>query len=174
MPPHPPTLDTVPATALLRRVGSLRVGDLAKRTGKTVRALHLYEELGLLEPSLRSKGGFRLYDRDSELRVRFISKLQEMGFSLSEIQSIVRDWENAGSAPDAMKRLRDLYTAKLTETRAQIARLRELEKEMQASLDYLDTCDTCDPKRVVEACTCCDLHEEGHTEPELVKGVHQR
>ena len=167
-----PVLQTLPATSLVRAAGSLRVGDLAKRTGKTVRALHLYEELGLLEPSLRSKGGFRLYDRESELRVRFISKLQDMGFSLGEIQSIVRDWASAGSAPDAMKRLRDLYTAKLAETRSQIARLRELEGEMQATLDYLDTCDTCDPKRVVEACTCCDLHEEGHAEPELVKGLH--
>ena len=170
----PPVIDTVPESALVRRAGALRVGDLAKRTGKTVRALHLYEELGLLEPSLRSKGGFRLYDRESELRVRFIAKLQDMGFSLSEIQAIVRDWAHAGSAPDAMKRLRDLYTAKLAETRSQIARLHELEQEMQASLDYLDTCDTCDPKRVVASCTCCDQHEEGHTEPELVKGVHQR
>ncbi len=40
---------------------SLKVGELAKRTGKTVRAVHLYEELGLLAPAVRSKGGFRLY-----------------------------------------------------------------------------------------------------------------
>ncbi len=39
----------------------LKVGELAKRTGKTVRAVHLYEELGLLDPAVRSKGGFRLY-----------------------------------------------------------------------------------------------------------------
>ena len=37
----------------------LKVGELAKRTGKTVRAVHLYEELGLLTPAVRSKGGFR-------------------------------------------------------------------------------------------------------------------
>ena len=41
----------------------LKVGELAKRTGKTVRAIHLYEELGLLAPAVRSKGGFRLYSR---------------------------------------------------------------------------------------------------------------
>ena len=40
----------------------LRVGDLARQTGKTVRAIHLYEELGLLAPATRSSGGFRLYD----------------------------------------------------------------------------------------------------------------
>ncbi len=35
----------------------MRVGDLARETGKTVRAIHLYEELGLLTPGGRSKGG---------------------------------------------------------------------------------------------------------------------
>ena len=52
----------------------LRVGDLARRTGKSVRAIHLYEELGLLEPATRSSGGFRLYhdaavDRAVEIHV---------------------------------------------------------------------------------------------------------
>jgi hypothetical protein len=47
----------------------LRVGDVARLAGKTVRALHLYEELGILEPTLRSKGGFRLYNHDAVRRV---------------------------------------------------------------------------------------------------------
>src|SRR6266545_692743 len=94
----------------------LRVGDLAQRTNKTVRALHLYEELGLLRPSERSKGGFRLYGPDAAVRVRWISKLQEMGFSLPEIREVLNDWESSGSAPDAMYRVRELYTQKLKGT----------------------------------------------------------
>ena len=42
----------------------LKVGDLARKTGKSVRALRLYEELGLLQPRTRSDGGFRLYGAD--------------------------------------------------------------------------------------------------------------
>ncbi|MEI8256729.1 MAG: MerR family transcriptional regulator, partial [Deltaproteobacteria bacterium] len=67
----------------------LRVGDLAQRANKTVRALHLYEELGLLRPSERSKGGFRLFGHEAVVRVRWIAKLQEMGFSLPEIKEMV-------------------------------------------------------------------------------------
>src|SRR4051812_28048675 len=70
---------------------ALRVGDLAKRTGKTGRALHLYEEPGLPAPAQRSGGGYRLYNRDSELRVRWIDKLQQMGFSLTDIKQVVRE-----------------------------------------------------------------------------------
>src|ERR1700748_693073 len=105
---------------------TLKVGELARRAGKTVRALHLYEELGLLDPIERSKGGFRLYAEDALVRVRWISKLQDMGFSPRDIRKMLRQWEHSGSAPDAMVRVGDLLKNKLDETRAQIARLRAL------------------------------------------------
>ena len=154
--------------SLVRR--TLRVGELARLSGKTVRALHLYEEMGLLVPVERSKGGYRLYDADSVTRVRWIAKLQEMAFSLSDIQSMARQWEQSGSAPGAMAKVERLMTEKLAETREQIARLRALESELQASLDYLRTCPTCDPKQLIEACGACELHAETERAPELVAG----
>src|ERR1700744_6339599 len=71
----------------------MQIGDLARETGKTVRAIQLYEELGLLAPAARSKGRFRLYTREALMRIRWIGKLQGMGFSLGDIQTIVREWE---------------------------------------------------------------------------------
>ena len=47
----------------------MRVGELAKAAGKTDRAMHLYEELGLLEPRARSEGGFRLYGPEAVDRI---------------------------------------------------------------------------------------------------------
>src|SRR5258706_9650684 len=94
----------------------LRVGELAKRTGKTVRAIHLYEELGLLAPAGRSKGRFRLYSHDALTRIRWIGKLQEMGFSLADMRTVVLEWERVESAPGAMKRMRAVYARKLEET----------------------------------------------------------
>ena len=169
MPVQLPVLNSkTPEQPLLRR--TLRVGTLARLSGKTVRALHLYEELGLLEPVERSKGGYRLYDEDSVTRVRWISKLQEMGFSLGAIQAMARQWERSGSAPGAMAKVEELLKEKLTDTREQIARLQTLEAELQASLDYLRTCPTCDPKQIIEACSACELHAESEQAPELVAG----
>src|SRR5678815_3619763 len=82
----------------------LKVGELAKRTGKTVRAVHLYEELGLLQPAVRSKGGFRLYSARATRRIEWIQKLQDLGFSLTEIKAFLRDWEESETAPKAMDR----------------------------------------------------------------------
>jgi DNA-binding transcriptional MerR regulator len=148
----------------------MQIGDLARETGKTVRAIHLYEELGLLTPAGRSKGGFRLYAGDALLRIRWIGKLQEMGFSLADIQTIVREWEHVGSAPGAMKGMREVYVRKLGETREQLRRLEALADELVGSVAYLDTCDVCDPQRLLSACNCCDLHDKELDVPELVLG----
>jgi DNA-binding transcriptional MerR regulator len=148
---------------------TLRVGELARAAGKTVRALHLYEELGLLVPVERSKGGYRLYDEDALTRVRWISKLQEMGLSLSNIQDLTRQWEQSSSAPLAMAQVEELLSDKLAETRAQMSRLAKLEAELQASLDYLRTCPSCD-QQIVDACSSCELHDEHEHAPELDAG----
>ena len=71
----------------------MRVGELAKAVGKTVRAMHLYEELGLLEPRARSEGGFRLYGPEAVDRIHWIVKLQAIGFTLAEIQGFVKDFQ---------------------------------------------------------------------------------
>jgi DNA-binding transcriptional MerR regulator len=148
----------------------LQIGDLARETGKTVRAIHLYEELGLLAPAARSKGRFRLYAPEASVRIRWIARLQEMGFSLGDIQTIVREWERIESAPGAMKRMRQVYARKLEETREHRRRIEALEHELEASLQYLDTCDVCDPQRLISACERCDLHDKEQDVPELVLG----
>jgi MerR family copper efflux transcriptional regulator len=150
----------------------LRVGDLAKRTGKTVRALHLYEELGLLPPASRSDAGYRLYSADSITRVEWIVRLQDAGLSLPEIRELLASWGASATAPDAMKKVTELYLRKLDDTRKQIARLRELESELERSLGYLETCTSCEPERVVSACPSCDRHECDDHAPVLVAGFH--
>src|SRR5438477_1744856 len=119
--------------------GLLQVGDLARLSKKTVRAIHLYEELGLLRPHARSKGRYRVFSSDAVVRVRWIGKLQDLGLSLSTIQSIVREWEGSPSAPGAMAKMRDVYRQKLASTRHQIERLEALETELAESLKYLET-----------------------------------
>ena len=107
-----------------------------------------------MRPAGRSKGRFRLYGNEALLRIRWIGKLQDMGFSLSDIQTVAQEFDqaaDAGSASVVMARMREVYRAKLEETRAQLQRLSALEHEIEASLDYLETCEVCDPQRLVRA-----------------------
>lgn len=173
----PTTPGLLGAGSLVRvgvREAPLLVGDLARRTGKSVRALHLYEELGLLEPAERSKGGYRRYRADSVTRVEWITRLQDAGLSLPEIRDLLAGWQEGPTAPDAMQRLAELYRAKLAETRTQLERLAALERELENSLAYLETCTSCEPVRQVTACSACDRHECHAEEPVLVAGLHRQ
>lgn len=63
----------------------LKVGELAKRTGLTVRTLHHYDAIGLLSPSGRSDAGYRLYNREDIARLHRIQALRRLDLSLTEI-----------------------------------------------------------------------------------------
>jgi DNA-binding transcriptional MerR regulator len=71
-----------------------KVGELAKQTGLTVRALHHYDEIGLLSPSHRSEAGYRLYDGEDIARLLQILSLRQLGFSLDEVGDCLSRPEN--------------------------------------------------------------------------------
>ncbi|MGF1523167.1 MAG: MerR family transcriptional regulator [Leptolyngbyaceae cyanobacterium] len=65
---------------------AMKVGDLAKQTGVSVRTLHYYDEIGLLSPSRRTATGYRLYAEDDIICLQQIVSLRQIGFSLAQIR----------------------------------------------------------------------------------------
>ncbi|HST02276.1 MAG TPA: MerR family transcriptional regulator [Usitatibacter sp.] len=149
-----------------------KIGDLARQTGKTVRALHLYEELGLLSPASRTHGGFRLYEPRAAERVRWIDLLHGLGFSLQEMRQLLEGWWNAELGPEAMGRLRRLFESKLEETREAVKRHQQLERELEDGLAYLEACRECKtPATAVEGCVHCRQDHGMREEPALLAGI---
>lgn len=68
-----------------------RIGEVAQRTGLTRRTLRHYDDLGLLTPSARSWGDYRLYDEDDLVRLLQIQNLKALGLSLPEIIVALED-----------------------------------------------------------------------------------
>ena len=66
-----------------------KIGDLAKRTGVSIRTLHHYDAIGLLSPSHRTPAGHRLYGREEVIRLQQIVSLRQMGFPLEEIRTLL-------------------------------------------------------------------------------------
>ncbi|MBL9018716.1 MAG: MerR family transcriptional regulator [Myxococcales bacterium] len=143
----------------------LRVGELAKAVGKTVRAMHLYEELGLLEPRARSEGGFRLYGPEAVDRIHWIVKLQAIGFTLAEIQGFVKDFQGGVSGREATARVRALFMEKQAQIREQIMQLQVIENDLNEAVIYLDSCQGCTDEYAPSACGTCDHH--GHQKDEV-------
>lgn len=152
--------------------GLLRIGQLADRCGKTARALHLYEEMGLLKPAIRSRGGFRLYSPSAVERVEWISRLQDADVSLGEIQALLRDLESRHIGTEAMNRLRQLLDQKLQQCREQRQKLDRLESDLLAGLAYLDGCKICGPEHFTTECGDCRLHGHDGRQPLMVAGAH--
>ena len=69
---------------------AVRIGELARRTGLTVRALRHYEEVGLLAPR-RSAAGYRLYDEEQVARLLHVLLLRELGLPLAEVRRCLAD-----------------------------------------------------------------------------------
>lgn len=151
---------------------TMRIGELAERSGRTIRTLHFYEELGLLAPAGRTKGGFRLYDQHALVRIHWISRLQDLGFSLPEIKEFLVNIQANAAGPALMGGLRQFYADKLQETRATLSRLAALEGELKGALDYLDTCRSCAPATGKSACpACAEGDHHGREAPAMVAAV---
>lgn len=147
-------------SVITKNSGELQIGQLAKETGKSVRAIHHYEELGLLAPSGRSKGGFRKYDQGSLSRVRWILKLQSMGFSLSDIQVLIADFNDQATGPHAATHALEVFKEKLMSVREHIAILKNNEQDLQHAIAYLDACNPCTKQNLPSQCRDCEDH--GH------------
>src|SRR6516164_8726322 len=68
------------------RFEALKVGELAQRTGLTVRTLHHYDAIGLLRPSQHTEAGYRLYTAGDIARLQQVLSLRQLGFSLDEVR----------------------------------------------------------------------------------------
>jgi DNA-binding transcriptional MerR regulator len=110
---------------------SLKVGELAKRTGLTVRTLHHWDEIGLVRPSLRTAAGHRLYSAGDVARLQQVVSLRQLGFSLDEVRDCL---ERPGFSPLEVIRL---HAARLREQieleRALCERLESLAAHFQSA-----------------------------------------
>jgi len=108
----------------------LKIGELAKRTGLTVRTLHHYDKIGLLKPSERSAADYRLYNRQDIVRLHRIQALRRLNLSLSEIAAII---------DERQANLETIISEQLNIVEQQITRHINLRDRLQELQDMLKT-----------------------------------
>ena len=67
----------------------MKIGELAKETGVSIRTLHYYDETSLLSPSSRGDSGHRIYDKSDVVRLHRILCLKKLDLSLEEIRDVI-------------------------------------------------------------------------------------
>jgi DNA-binding transcriptional MerR regulator len=78
-----------------------QIGEVAELTGLSLRTIRYYEEVGLISPSTRSPGGFRLYSDSDVARLEVIKRMKPLDFSLEEMRALLTalDLLNSPSTP---------------------------------------------------------------------------
>ncbi|EDX83485.1 MerR, DNA binding family [Synechococcus sp. PCC 7335] len=111
--------------------GLLKIGELAKQTGLSVRTLHYYDEIQLLVPSHRSESDHRLYSDRDIIRLQQILSLRQLGFSLSEIRNCL---ERPGySLPQVIELHRHRLHEQISLSHTLLNRLNSIVKELETT-----------------------------------------
>ena len=119
-----------------RIVATMKISELAERSGTTPPTIRYYEGIGLLPRPARQGGGQRRYSEDAVQRLSFIRRCRDFGFTIDQVRELValsrdpqRDCTEA----------RDIGRAHLETVRQRLAELRVLER---AIADFVDLCET--------------------------------
>jgi len=130
----------------------LTIGKLAALAKTSTDTLRYYEREGLIEPADRTEGGYRLYDKDSARRIRFIKQAQHCGFTLTEIRGLLvlrnRDTACCG----------DVRTRAI-EKKLQLEHKIKAMKSMSRALDHL-IADCADEAQPIGECTILAAFEQ--------------
>ncbi len=113
-----------------------QIGEIAEIVGLSLRTIRYYEEIGLVTPSGRTEGGFRLYTDNDVDRLRLVKALKPLGMSLETMCELLEcadqlDGHEGGGIPDAEARLEAVLSEGLD-------RCDRLEKRIVAAREALN------------------------------------
>ncbi len=110
----------------------LTVNELAIRADAPAHVVRYYTRIGLLQPAAQRDNGYRLYAPKDASRLRFIRQAKRLGFTLKEIDEIVRHADD-GESPCAD--VRRIIQQHIAETRAKIDEMQRLQSRMEQALE---------------------------------------
>lgn len=100
---------------------TMHIGELAERTGLSLRTIRHYDAVGLLPATSRTEGGFRVYTEDDAERLMLIKQMKPLGFSLEEMAEIQELLAGGQDAPARSRRLAEILE-RAAHQRAKMAR----------------------------------------------------
>ena len=114
----------------------MQIGEVAEQTGLSLRTIRYYEEVGLVTPSARTTGGFRLYSETDVARLRLVRRMKPLEFSLEEMKDVltVLDGLEAG---DPLSTEHDQLVGRLEMYReATAARITALKEQLEVAESF--------------------------------------
>lgn len=122
---------------------SYQISVFAEKCGVNKETIRYYEKKSLLREPSRTNAGYRIYSDDDVKRVKFIKRLQDLGFSLSEIYKLLGVVDNDNVRCQGMY---EFVSKKEKEIQEQIADLKRTESMLQ------DLKNRCPDQKAINQC----------------------
>ena len=135
----------------------MRIGDLAKKAGTTMRTIRYYEQIGLIHPATRTRGGFRLYQENELGKLRLIKSLQLVDTPLSQIKALVDQRRRGRIAWEIAGGVSTLLEQQLREVNERIAQFRAREASLRETIEILRCCGECSLELGPDVCPRCPV-----------------
>jgi DNA-binding transcriptional MerR regulator len=117
----------------------MRIGELAARTGVSVRAIRYYERAALLRAT-RHANGYREFGAEAVGRVRAVRDLLDTGFTIDDVVSLADCLECSAASANCCESTKAVYRAKLARVEAQMVTLAGLRGRIEQRMGALATC----------------------------------
>jgi len=114
--------------------GPVNIGEAAKASGVSAKMIRYYESIGLLPPSPRTEGNYRMYDARALHVLRFIHRSRSLGFALEEIRTLLSLWNDRERASADVKAVTLRHVADLD------ARISELQSMRDTLMTLANAC----------------------------------
>ena len=114
-----------------------RIGDLAREFNVTLRTLRFYEDWGLIEPE--RSGSTRLYSAEDRQRLKLILLAKRVGFSLSEIEEILKFEDQECLTSEAARKLTAKFKGQIPVLKAQREEVEQALREVDEAIEYLES-----------------------------------
>lgn len=121
----------------------MQIGEVADRTGLSLRTIRHYEEVGLVPPSARSKGGFRLYTEADVERLLIVRRMKPLDFTLEEMRDLLSlldqldddDHPRRAALVDRLTMYHEVATQRIDALRHQLTSAETFAGELRGQID---------------------------------------
>ncbi len=134
----------------------LKIGEVARRTGVTLRTIRYYQSLGLIEAAHRTRGGLHLYPTEVCDRIQFIRDLRSLDVPLARIKDLLRRRQGARTGAEGAREVAATLSRSLADVEKRLQQYLVLRHEMTEALGVLETCLRCSARPSREACYACE------------------
>jgi|SRR3990172_5125654 len=135
----------------------IKIGDVARRTGMSLRTIRYYESLRLIQPEAKTPGGQRLYAERQCQRLGMIRDLRTLDVPLRDIRALLTQRKNAQTGAEAVRGVARVFGKGFVEAARRASTYARIKADLSQTLQMMQTCARCTLSPVPDVCLRCPL-----------------